>query len=112
MESCILFDISELEDNELCNTNTLQKSPSSLSSQFNSIQQIPTIEDKNNGENEYSSPHADKDVSVTEDEEEDVLLSDVVEVSALFVGEEQVGFPQAFEHLGVNGEGIRLEVLR
>lgn len=32
-----------------------------------------------------------------------------MEVGALLVGEEQVWFPKAFEHLGVHGEGVGLE---
>lgn len=59
-----------------------------------------------------SLPHADEDVPVPENEEEDVLLGHVVEVGALFVGKEQVGLPQTLEHLGVDGEGVGLEVLR
>lgn len=39
-------------------------------------------------------------------------MGDVVEVGALLVGEEQVRFPETFEHLGINGERIGLEVLR
>lgn len=35
-----------------------------------------------------------------------------MEVGALLVSEEQVGFPQTFEHLWIDGERIRLEVLR
>lgn len=39
-------------------------------------------------------------------------MGHIVEVGALLIGEEQVGLPQTLEHLGVNGEGVRLEVLR
>lgn len=39
-------------------------------------------------------------------------MGHVVEVCALLIGEEQVGFPQTLEHLGVDGEGVGLEVLR
>lgn len=35
-----------------------------------------------------------------------------MKVGTLLVGEEQVGFPETFEHLGVDGERIGLEVLR
>lgn len=35
-----------------------------------------------------------------------------MKVSALFVGKEKIGFPQAFEHLRVNRERVRLEILR
>lgn len=35
-----------------------------------------------------------------------------MEVGALLVGEEQVGLPEAFEHLGVHGQRVGLEVLR
>lgn len=58
-----------------------------------------------------SLPHADEDVPVPENEEEDVLLGHVMEVGALLVGKEQVGLPQTLEHLGVDGEGVGLEVL-
>lgn len=58
------------------------------------------------------SPHADEDVSIAENEEENVLLRDVVKVGALLVGEEQVGFPQTLEHLRIDGERIGLEVRR
>lgn len=64
------------------------------------------------GREHKSSPHADEDISVPEDKEQDVLLSDVMKVSALFVGKEKIGFPQAFEHLRVNSKRVRLEVLR
>lgn len=57
-------------------------------------------------------PHANEDVPITENEEQDVLLRHIVEVGALLVGEEQVGLPQTLEHLGVDGEGVGLEVLR
>ena len=57
----------------------------------------------------WGSPHADEHVAIAEDEEQDVFLCDIVEVGALLIGEEQVGFPQAFEHLRVDGEGVRLE---
>lgn len=33
-----------------------------------------------------------------------------MEVGALLIGKEQVRFPQTLEHLGVNGQRIRLEV--
>lgn len=56
-------------------------------------------------------PHTNKDIAVTEDEEENVLLCHIVKVSAVLVREEQVGFPEAFEHLGVYCEGVGLEVL-
>lgn len=62
--------------------------------------------------NQNPLPHTDEDVSVTEDEEEEVLLGNVVKVGALLVGEEQVRFPETFEHRGINGEGIRLVVRR
>lgn len=35
-----------------------------------------------------------------------------MEVGALLIGEEQVGLPEAFEHLGVHGQRVGLEVLR
>ncbi len=35
-----------------------------------------------------------------------------MKVGALLVGKEQVGFPETFEHLWIDGERIRLEVLR
>lgn len=35
-----------------------------------------------------------------------------MEVGSFLVGEEQVGLPQTLEHLGVDGEGLGLEVLR
>lgn len=57
-------------------------------------------------------PHADEDVSVSEDEEQDVLLRDVVEVSALLVGEEQVRFPQTLKHLRVDGQRLGFKILR
>lgn len=59
-----------------------------------------------------SLPHTDEDVPVTENEEQNVLLGDVMKVGALLVGEKQVRFPETFEHLWINGERIRLEVLR
>ena len=59
-----------------------------------------------------SLPHTDEDVSVTENEEENVLLGDVVKIGTLLVREEQVRLPETFEHLGVDGERIGLEVLR
>lgn len=59
-----------------------------------------------------SVPHTDEDVSITENEEEYVLLGDVVKVGALLVGEEQVGLPQTLEHLGIDGERVGLEVMR
>lgn len=58
-----------------------------------------------------SLPHANENISIPEDEEEDVLLRDIMEVGALLVGKEQVGFPEAFEHFGVDCEGVGLEVL-
>lgn len=39
-------------------------------------------------------------------------MGHIVEVGALLVGEEQVGLPQTLEHLGIDGEGVGLEVLR
>lgn len=35
-----------------------------------------------------SSPHTDEDISITENEEENILLGDIMEVGALLVGEE------------------------
>lgn len=58
------------------------------------------------GREHKSSPHADEDISVPEDKEQDVLLSNVVKVGALFIGKEKIGFPQAFKHLRVNGERV------
>lgn len=57
-------------------------------------------------------PHTDEDVPVTENEEKNVLLSNVMKVGALLVSEEQVRFPETFKHLWINSERIRLEVLR
>lgn len=57
-------------------------------------------------------PHADEDVSVPEDEQQDVVLRDVVEVGVLLVGEEEVGFPQTLEHVGVDGQRLALKVGR
>lgn len=59
-----------------------------------------------------SSPHADENVSITENEEQNILLGDVMKVGALLVGEEQVRFPETFEHLGIDSERVGLEVLR
>ena len=53
---------------------------------------------------DLSSPHANEDVAVPKDEEQDVLLGDVVEVGILFIGKEKVGLPEALEHFGVHGQ--------
>ena len=55
-------------------------------------------------------PHADENVSIPKDEQQDVVLCDVVEVCVLFIGEEQVWFPETLEHFGVHSEGITLKV--
>lgn len=47
-------------------------------------------------------PHTNQNISIPEYKQEDVLLGDVMEVGALLVGEEQVRFPQTFEHFGVD----------
>lgn len=57
-------------------------------------------------------PHADEDVSVPENEQQYVVLRDVVEVGVLLVGEEEVGFPQTLEHVGVDGQRLALKVGR
>lgn len=57
-------------------------------------------------------PHANENVAVAEDEQQDVLLSHVVEVGVLLVGEEQIRLPQALEHFGVHRQSVRLEVRR
>lgn len=51
-------------------------------------------------------PHTNENVSIPEYEQEDILLSDVMEVGTLLIGKEQVRFPQTFEHLGVDGQRI------
>lgn len=51
-------------------------------------------------------PHTNQDVSIPEYKQEDILLSDVMEVGALLVGEEQVRFPQTFEHFRVHSQRI------
>lgn len=55
-------------------------------------------------------PHTDQDVSVPEDEEQNVVLRDVVEVGIFLVGKEKVGFPQALEHVGVHRQSLTFEV--
>lgn len=62
--------------------------------------------------NENTLPHTDEHIAITEDEEENVLLGNVMKVGALLISKEQVRFPEAFEHFGINSEGVRLEVLR
>lgn len=57
-------------------------------------------------------PHANQDVSIPEYKQEDILLSDIMEVGALLVGKEQVRFPQTFEHFRVHSQRIWLEVRR
>jgi len=51
-----------------------------------------------------SLPHTDEDISTTEDEEENVLLGNIMKVSALLVSKEKVRFPETFEHLGINSK--------
>lgn len=57
-------------------------------------------------------PHTDQDVAVPEDEEQNVVLRDVVKVCIFLIGKEKVRFPQTLEHVGVNGQGLALEIGR
>lgn len=57
-------------------------------------------------------PHTDQDVSIPEDEEQDVVLCDVVEVCIFLIGKEKVRFPQTLEHFRVNGQRFTLKVGR
>lgn len=61
-------------------------------------------------EKQVCIPHTDQDVSIPEDEEQNVVLRDVVEVGIFLVGEEKVRFPQALEHVGVHRQSLTLEV--
>ena len=57
-------------------------------------------------------PHTDQNISVTKDEQQNVLLGDFVEVCTFLVGKEQIWLPEAFKHFRIDRERFRLEVLR
>lgn len=49
-------------------------------------------------------PHADEDVSITEDEEQYVFLGNVVKICIFFIGEKQIWLPKALEHFRINSQ--------
>lgn len=57
-------------------------------------------------------PHADQDVSVSEDEQQYVVLRHIVEICVFLIGKKKVWFPQTLEHVGVNSEGVALKISR
>lgn len=55
-------------------------------------------------------PHTDQNISVPEDEEENVVLGHIVEVGVFLIGEEEVRFPQTLEHLRVHSQRVTFKV--
>lgn len=66
----------------------------------------------NKNDKGVSIPHTDQDISISEDEEQNVVLCNIMEIGVLLIGKEKVWFPQTLEHVWVNSQCITLKVSR
>lgn len=51
-------------------------------------------------------PHADKDISIPKNKEEDILLGYIMKIGTFFICKKQIGFPETLVHCGIHCQGI------
>lgn len=51
-------------------------------------------------------PHADKDISIPKNKEEDILLGHIMKIGTFFIGKKQIRFPQTLVHGGIHCQGV------